>query len=76
MGNCVHEDVSSLKDVEAGVSNDIGDIEITTEKITVDLQSDLQKVLRCIPREIWNTQVTISRIKLAPSWVTRNKLKE
>lgn len=55
---------------------DIGDTEIGTDIQTGDIRSDRQKIMREIHGVIGNTQVTLSKLECAPSWMTAKALQE
>lgn len=57
-----------------GMKKDIGDTEIRSAEVAGDLRSDIQKVLRTIHAAIGNSQVTITRMQSAPSWLTHKAL--
>lgn len=60
----------------AGTTKDVGQTVIADTEMIGDLESDVQKVLTDIHNAIGNKQVTISKLQLAPSWITTRALKE
>lgn len=61
---------------QSKATKDIGDTEVMSTEATGDLRTDIQKVLRRIHSAIGNSQVTITRMQSAPSWLTHKALTE